>query len=74
MEMFFKIEVACDTHESENFVNWLIRHGHRAYVGSSTGSFVSDARDSENYSCDEELYDPDEIMGDLWGKYCNEED
>jgi hypothetical protein len=60
----YKIEVAVDTVEGENFVAWLNAQGHNAAMGTSTGNYV----DGTWTSTDEQV---NEIIRGLWESYCN---
>jgi hypothetical protein len=58
-----RIEIACDTDGANDFCEWLIEQGHDADVGTSTGNYV------DGRWCNDDG-DADQIMHDLWGKYC----
>lgn len=60
----YKIEIASDTTESNEFLAWLIEAGHDASIGNSTGNYV----DGIWTSTDENA---NKIMRDLWESYCN---
>lgn len=71
--MFFRVEVACDTPEADQYVDWLNANGHRAFVGNSTATIVSDPIDEEGYSMDSEWDGDDDSVGShLWAEYCQE--
>lgn len=59
----YKIEVAVDTVEGENFVAWLNAQGHNAALGRSTGNYVDGTWTSTDVQANE-------IMRDLWDEYC----
>jgi len=60
----YKIEIASDHAEAEEFVSWLNNQGHDALIGTSTGNYI----DGIWTSTDPEM---SEIMNGLWGEYCN---
>lgn len=58
----YKIEIAVDTEQAEEFRAWLDNQGHDAHVGKSTGNYV----DGECSSTDEQA---NEIMRGLWDEF-----
>jgi hypothetical protein len=60
----YKIEIAVDTTEADEFCAWLNEQGHDATVGDSTGNYI----DGVWTSSDEQA---NTILGDLWAEYCN---
>ena len=71
MKISYDIEVAVDTPYAEQYVAWLNAQGHRAYLGHSTGSYVSDPRTADNYVA-EQTASGEEILRELWEKFCCE--
>ena len=59
------IEIASDTHESEQFVHWLNAHGHTATIGRSTGNYVDGVWTSNNTEANE-------TFRKLWESYCSQ--
>jgi hypothetical protein len=64
MAQTYKIEIACDGIEGEEFAAWLRSKGHDAFVGRSTAGYVDGEWTSHND-------DAKEIMNRLWNDYCN---
>jgi len=60
----YKIEIASDHPDAEEFVSWLNNQGHDASIGTSTGSYI----DGVWTSTDPEM---SESMNTLWSAYCN---
>lgn len=63
MRTTYRIEIASDHHEAEQFCAWLSARGHDAKIGNSTGNYVDGVRTTDN--------DANEIMRALWDAYCN---
>lgn len=63
MKETYRIELAYDTHEAEEFAGWLREQGHDAFIGDSTGTFI------DNYHTDSaRKYNT--ILRNLWDEYC----
>ena len=60
----YKIEIAVDNAEGKEFVAWLNKNGHDASLGTSTGNYIN----GDWTSTDENA---NQILNDLWNKYCN---
>ena len=62
--MNYKIEIAGDTTECQQFADWLNTQGHTATIGRSTGSYVDGVWTSRDA-------DASEILNTLWVSYCD---
>ena len=60
-----KIQIAVDTEEAQEFLQYLKSQGHAASIGSETGDYI----DGVLTSTDE---DANETMRKLWSDYCNQ--
>lgn len=58
----YRIELAVDHCEAEQFEAWLNQNGHDAEIGSTDTSFV----DGEPSYCE----DAGRVMSELWEAYC----
>jgi hypothetical protein len=59
----YKIELAVDSTEAEEFCAWLAERGHDAKIGRTTGNYVDGKWTSTST-------DANEIMERLWSEYC----
>jgi hypothetical protein len=64
MTTSLNIIVSNDNEEAEQFASWLIKHGHSATIGNSTGNYVNGAWTSSDSEANE-------AMRALWDAYCN---
>jgi hypothetical protein len=60
----YKISIAIDTTEADEFLDFLKKQGHDADINTSTGNYVNGIRTSTD-ECAKE------IMNSLWVKYCD---
>ena len=62
MNPAYRIELASDIGEGDEFLTWLLARGHAATLGCTTASYVDGVRTSN-----ESAYD---ILEELWYGFC----
>ena len=60
----YRLEVACNTLQGAEFVQWLNEKGHDAKLGNSTGDYVNGEITSNQEA------PAGEIMRSLWTEFC----